>query len=282
MTTTRLIWASMGAAAMMAFAGAAQAESISPASNTNLCLDMGNKTDLQPCRGDRDQNFEFHRDGTIRVEGGCLAVYSEYQPLVVTRCGRGQEVNWSVDRNGTMVNGTGLCADVNKGKIRAGELVIAYRCNGQSNQRWSIGYGGGYDPGPSRPPSRPGNYTEGLLSPQNARGMCMDVRGGASDVIIYRCHGKSNQRFQLSDYGDRSEIRVQGNCLTAPRDTRQSLYVTRCNGSSNQLWTYANDGTLRSANGNCADVYNGDNREGTSVILFRCSGRSNQRFDILR
>lgn len=266
------------AAGAFAFAPA-NADSISPANNTGLCLDMGSKTDLQPCRRDADQDFQFDREGRLRVEGGCLAVSREYEPLFVARCGRGAENRWSYDRSGSLVNGTGLCADVNKGQVRAGELVIAYRCTGKANQRWSVG--GNSNPG--YPSDNDGGYDGGygnvLLSPQHAPGKCLDVRRGSTDLIIFGCHGRSNQQFEYVEGRRGGQLKVGGNCVTAPRNEGESLYIARCGNSSSQRWELGRDGSLQSGAGGCADVADRGTRDNTPVILYRCTGASNQRFN---
>ena len=279
----RWMTAFAAAGAIFLASPAAHADSLEPGNAGGMCLDFGaGEGRIARCNGGGYQDIQIPYGGTgqLRVGRNCVAVGNEGQPLYLAKCKNRNEQSWYLDQSGSLVNGNGLCADVEGGKRGEGTRVIGYRCNGKSNQRWATNGGGGYpQPGPG--PGNGGNYQTSLLSPQHAYGMCLDVRGGGNDLIIYGCHGKNNQRFSFTTRGE-TEIQVGGNCVTAPGSTNQSLYVARCTGSYQQRWSFASDGTIRSASGQCADVYDGRSNEGTSVILYKCSGKANQRWNATR
>lgn len=266
----------------------ARAESLEPGNARGMCLDASRgEAVIARCRGDRGQDFELPRrgSGSLRSEFGCLAAFGEGQPLVSTRCNRRNEQTWSFSRQGQLSNGLGLCADVEGGRRNEGTRVIGFRCNGKANQNWTATDGNtagpGYPGDGGYPGGGGGNYQQTMLSPQHARGMCLDNREREGDIVIFDCHGKRNQQFQFQ-YGARTELRVNGNCVTAPRSTNQQLTVNRCTGRPDQQWTIGRDGTIRNANGKCMDVYDARRDRGVAVITFNCKNAANQRWNLFQ
>jgi glucose/arabinose dehydrogenase len=113
---------------------------------------------------------------------------------------------------------------------------------------------------------------------------CLDVSGGSSaapgaPMIIYDCHGASNQAFEFTAAG---EIRVMNGtrCLDAEgQGTAPGTAVVAytCNGQNNQKWTYNNNGTITGRqSGLCLDVYKGLTAARTPVILYTCRATPNQ------
>ncbi len=117
-----------------------------------------------------------------------------------------------------------------------------------------------------------------------ASSRCLDVQGGASSapgapMIIYDCHGASNQAFEFTTAG---EIRVMNGtrCLDAYQQGTApgtAVVAYTCNGQINQKWTYNNNGTITGRqSGLCLDVYRGLTQALTPVILYTCRATSNQ------
>ena len=268
--------------ALTVLAPAASAEQLEAGNAPGMCLDVGGREAIiSRCSGDRGQEFELPRrgGGGIRSEYGCLAGFGEGQALVSTRCRNRNEQTWSFNGRGQMSNGLGLCADVEGGRRNDGTRVIAYRCNGRANQSWTASNSDGGNDGY---PGGGGNYEQSMLTPRHAPGQCLDNREREGDIVIFNCHGQRNQQFQFSA-GANSELRVNGNCVTAPRSTGQQLRVERCNGRRDQQWSFGGDGTIRSASGKCMDVFDGRRDNGVAVITFDCKNRSqNQRWDRFR
>ncbi len=278
MKSSALIAAAFAAAA---FAGMASAETIQPSGAADLCLDVGRgDASLRRCAYTESQDFRLPGRGgdVIETRNGCLVAPGENSTLTTARCtGRADQI-WYMERGGAIVNRQGLCMDVDGGKIRDGQRVIAYRCNGRGNQQWAIGGGGPGWGGGGRPGDGGGYGREVSLSPQHAPGMCMDVSGGRSQLIIFACHGKKNQRFNLPGRGS-GELRVKDGCVTGS-GRQQQLFVSRCDGSDAQQWSYSRGGELRNANGLCADVNGAERRNNTPVIAFRCTGKANQSWNV--
>lgn len=97
-------------------------------------------------------------------------------------------------------------------------------------------------------------------------GTCLDMRGGSSDLILYACHGGSNQQFQFLADGT---VRQQGRCLTAGTKAGDVLIMSSCVGDPAQRWRLHGDGSLRNGEGWCADVEEGG-ASGSSVLIWSC------------
>lgn len=282
MTSVKSLLAALAAVAgLAAFAPTASAETLEASHARGMCLDFASgRGVIARCTGDRPQDLGLPNRGAdyIRVGKYCVAAGNEGSQLYATNCKNRAEQYWTYSQNGSLVNGTGLCADVEGGGRGNGTRVIAYRCGGKSNQRFAV-WQGGYDPG------YPGGGGDGyqvqvLLSPSHAPGMCVDRDKSNNQLILWGCHGKSNQVFSLSQ-GGRTEIRVSNGCLTASPNNRSPVYAATCNGRREQTWVVMNDRTIRNdASGLCMDVDGAGQWERTPIITFKCSGKANQRFNL--
>lgn len=266
------------AAALTVFSSSASAEALESDKARGMCMDFSSGQGvISRCTGQNPQDIDIPNRGAdfLRVGRYCIAASNNGGQLYATNCRNRAEQYWTYSQNGTLVNGTGLCADVEGGSKREGARIIGYNCSGKSNQRWGV-WQGGYGPGPDYPGGG-GYQVQVLLSPDHAPGMCLDRDKSTNQIILWGCHGKSNQVFALSQNG-RTDIRVQNGCLTGGGNGAQ-VYVANCNGSSSQTWTVRSDRTIRNdSSGRCLDVDAAGRNERTPVITYKCSGKSNQRF----
>ena len=265
-------------AGLALFAPTASAEALEPGNARGMCLDFASgRGVLSRCTGDAPQDLDIPKRGAnfIRVGRYCVAAASQGAQLYATNCRNRAEQYWTYSQNGTLVNGSGLCADVEGGSRYEGARVIAYNCSGKSNQRFDV-WQGGYDPGPG---NGGGYQARVLLSPTHAPGMCLDRDKSSNQIILFGCHGKSNQVFTLSQSG-RTEIKVNNGCLTASGSNRSPVYAATCNGRREQTWVVMSNRTIRNdASGLCLDVDGAGRYDRTPVITYKCSGKSNQRFN---
>jgi hypothetical protein len=77
---------------------------------------------------------------------------------------------------------SGLCVDVNQGKVADGTSVIQWTCNGGANQLWS------YDD------------ATGLIRSMDDPHFCLDNGGTYADgagLKLWTCNGNNNQRFKV-------------------------------------------------------------------------------------
>ncbi len=280
MTPFRSVLAGLAAAAaLLAFAPAASAEALQSDKARGMCMDFqSGRGVISRCNGQAPQDIDVPPRGAdfMRVGRYCIAAGREGDQLYATNCKNRADQYWTYSQNGTLVNGTGLCADVEGGSRSEGARIIGYNCSGKSNQRWLL-WEGGYDPGPG---NGGGYQSQVLLSPLHAPGMCLDRDKSTNQLILWGCHGKSNQVFTLATSG-RTEIRVNNGCLAAASNSRSPVYVATCNGARSQTWMVMSNGTIRNdSSGLCLDVDGGGRNERTPVITFKCNGKSNQRFNL--
>ncbi len=281
MKSVKSIFVALAAlAGLAAFAPTASAESLEPGNARGMCLDFASgRGVISRCTGARSQDIDIPNRGAdfLRVGRYCIAAANQGAQLYATNCKNRADQYWTYSQNGTLVNGTGLCADVEGGGRGEGTRVIGYSCGGKSNQRFYV-WQGGYDPGPGN--GGGGYQVQVLLSPSHAPGTCLDRNRETNEITIWGCHGKSNQVFTLSQ-GGRTEIRVGNGCLTAGRGNGSSVYAAGCNGSSSQVWVALNDRSIRNdSSGLCLDVDGGRRDQGTRVIVYKCNGKANQRFNL--
>lgn len=279
MKTLKSILAALAAVAgLAAFAPTASAEALEAGNARGMCLDFASgRGVISRCTDSNAQDLRIPDRGAdfIRVGRYCIAAASEGAQLYATNCKNRSEQYWSFNQNGSLVNGSGLCADVEGASRREGTRVIGYRCSGKSNQRFAV-WQGGYDSGNGGS----GYQVQVLLSPSHAPGMCLDRDKGTNQLILFGCHGKSNQVFTLSQSG-RTEIRVNNGCLTAAANNRSPVYAATCNGRREQTWVVRNDGSIRNdASGRCMDVAGSGRQNRTPIITYKCSNKANQRFNL--
>lgn len=116
------------------------------------------------------------------------------------------------------------------------------------------------------------------IASYHALGRCLDVRASDNAVLLWNCHGGSNQafRFVSGNYGMISLGNQQ--CLTSGTSAGP-LTAQTCTNATNQRWGFqANNGTLRSENGFCVDIQGGGTANGSMILGWTCTGASNQRW----
>lgn len=104
-----------------------------------------------------------------------------------------------------------------------------------------------------------------------AVGSCMDANAANGNVILWSCHGGSNQRFAYLDDGT---LRQEGRCVGA---NGASLLLKPCDASPDTLWTFAS-GEIRNAAEQCIDIAGGDRANGTPLVAWHCHGAPQQKW----
>ena len=107
-------------------------------------------------------------------------------------------------------------------------------------------------------------------------GMCMDIREGGNDAILWACHGQRNQQFSFL-FGTSGQLQVMCRCLGAAGGEGTALAATPCRSAPAQRWTLRSDGRLQNDQGFCADV-KANGGQGAQVIAWRCHNGANQRW----
>lgn len=104
--------------------------------------------------------------------------------------------------------------------------------------------------------------------------MCVDVRGGGNDLILWNCHGRSNQQISFNGYGP---LMINGGCVTSQGEG-QPLIIQSCDPNKrSQKWAMRG-GQINNEDGWCMDVRGQADRSGSSIISWKCHGGINQKF----
>jgi hypothetical protein len=142
---------------------------------------------------------------------------------------------------------------------------------------------------------------EFIVTIESDNGFCLDVERHSQDkganIIVYRCHGKDNQKFELQSAGtDRdgdwfsAESVDSGQCLDIKGNSKArgtELIQWPCKDTGNQRFDFRpasrwrNTGEIRVKHSNlCLDA--GADKSGTKVTQATCTGSAQQQWTIKR
>jgi hypothetical protein len=114
-------------------ASCAHAEHFTSAHASGMCLGKnGGIAVLASCGSSPD--IQFGGYGEVKADGRCLSAQGEGRPLAWASCNNSTAQKWAL--SGRLNNEQGWCADIKGEAKSAGTEIIAYKCNGQSNQSW--------------------------------------------------------------------------------------------------------------------------------------------------
>lgn len=121
----------------------------------------------------------------------------------------------------------------------------------------------------------------------NNSGKCLDVYGAGQSagtpVIIYSCHGGTNQQFIAPAVGS-GELRVYGTMCLGPASGQSgngtAVVIAPCDGTPAQRWTRTAASEFRAVDGRCLDVFGRRTDNLTTVWLWDCLGAPNQQWTI--
>jgi Ricin-type beta-trefoil lectin domain len=184
------LWVDQGCAGRFKLSGEFSNDNGRSASNTGVAIAavaaiaglalLASHKDRDRDREQEDSGWESH-GRQLRSGGGlCLDIRGQVRegaPAIVFNCNKGANQRFAWGRDGELRVG-GLCLDVENANRNNGAGLIAYRCNGDANQRWE---------------SR-GNQIRSRMN-----GKCLDVRDGrlrsGQAVQLWDCTGRENQRW---------------------------------------------------------------------------------------
>ncbi len=119
--------------------------------NPAKCVDLnngaavpGNKVQMLDCNGfAAAQSWTINGDGTITIDGGCLASvknnFFNGTPIQWSPCDGGKNQQWQAV-NGQLINSaTGKCLDDPSGNTNNGTLLVQWECHSDGvNQQWRL------------------------------------------------------------------------------------------------------------------------------------------------
>ncbi len=120
---------------------------------------------------------------TGRNSGLCLSVTGDSPALKTTAdvstCDGDSSENWTVNSNGTIVNGSGLCLSVTGASTAPKATADVYTCNGSVSENWTVS-------------------SSGTIVGNNS-GLCLSVTGGSTTpgatADIFTCNGSASESW---------------------------------------------------------------------------------------
>ncbi len=204
---------------------------------TPLCLDdtadsstAGSAVKVNPCANDAEQNFYIESNGTIELNGLCLAPSSgtaSGTPVVLSTCSGTSAQQWTQGTGNTLVNtGAGLClTDPSKGT--AGSQLEIVTCAATSNQVWPL-------PAAQGPPAPPavGQIWPTEQIEANSEVPCLNDAHSSvatgNPVEFATCAGYTSQSWTVDQTGTHLDHQVRQELL--PRQLEQRPHRPRPGG----------------------------------------------------
>jgi GH25 family lysozyme M1 (1,4-beta-N-acetylmuramidase) len=236
--------------------------------NGGKCLDdpsgrtaSGTRLQVWRCLGDAYQRWTVVQDGTLRINGACLAEAGtgNGSAVVLNVCDRTSGQRWQVGTSGQLVNtASGRCLDDTGWGTANGTLVQMWACTGGADQHW---------------------IPAAAAAMSGIPGKCLDDPGfstaNGTRLDIWACSGGGNQRVTVEPDGS---IHLSGKCLDvagAGTASGTPLDLYTCVGSANQHWKIVPMGPLGSqvvnpASGKCLADAGGATANGSRLTIQAC------------
>lgn len=116
------------------------------------------------------------------------------------------------------------------------------------------------------------------IASYHSAGRCLDMRASDKQVLLWSCHGGSNQAFRFVS-GSYGMISLgDQRCLTSGLTSGSPITVQTCTNAANQKWGYQSNGTLRNESGFCLDIEGGSGSDGARILGYSCHGGGNQQW----
>nr|1HWM_B Chain B, EBULIN [Sambucus ebulus]1HWN_B Chain B, Ebulin [Sambucus ebulus]1HWO_B Chain B, EBULIN [Sambucus ebulus]1HWP_B Chain B, EBULIN [Sambucus ebulus] len=239
-----------------------------------LCVDVRNGYDtdgtpiqLWPCGTQRNQQWTFYNDKTIRSMGKCMTAngLNSGSYIMITDCSTAAEdaTKWEVLIDGSIINpSSGLVMTAPSGASRT-TLLLENNIHAAS-QGWTV--------------SNDVQPIATLIVGYNE--MCLQANGENNNVWMEDCDVTSVQQ-QWALFDDRT-IRVnnsRGLCVTSNGYVSKDLIVIRkCQGLATQRWFFNSDGSVVNLKSTrVMDVKESDVSL-QEVIIFPATGNPNQQW----
>lgn len=177
---------------------------------------------------------------------------------VIYDCNASASQDWAYE-SGALVGKDGKCLDANGGSSADGTALIMWTCTGGANQKWTL---------------NPNGSITGVA------GKCVDVNAAGTangtKVQLWTCNGAAAQKWAVALVNPAS-----GRCLDAAATNGARVQISDCNRSAGQRWTLNGaNGSIVGNAGRCLDASGGSSADGTAVIVWTCSGNTNQKWTL--
>jgi hypothetical protein len=273
---------------------------ISPKSDPNLCLDLGeghgqNRLQIWQCNGHENQLWYFDSgsyalrwagDGSKCVDAG--GGLSAGTVLYLWSCNGAKQQKWGYDQKALTIylmeseTDATLCMDLAGASKNLGTAVQLWNCNDLWEQQWDLQFG----------------ITIRSLANTN---FCLDLQGGKTDngtpVQLWTCNGLLNQKWFFDDWAIRPASDNK-KCIDAGAAMKPGtgFILWDCNGSPQQNFGYdgnartiflarsalsVEEGVEHPEATKCLDVSGGKLAEGPNVDTWTCNSCWNQQWQVI-
>ncbi|WP_063757053.1 glycosyl hydrolase family 95 catalytic domain-containing protein [Lentzea aerocolonigenes] len=193
----------------------------------------------------------------VRNAGRCLdpvgGSSADGTHVVVSDCTSAASQDWRyAEATNALVGKDGKCLDASGGSSADGTSVIVWPCSGSANQKWSLQANG---------------------SITGIGGKCLDV---ATEVRLWTCTDSATQKWSTALVNPAAR-----RCLDAAATSGSQVRIADCDRGTAQRWTLNGaNGSITGNGGLCLDASGGSSADGTSVIVWSCSGSPNQKWSL--
>jgi hypothetical protein len=255
----------------------------------DMCIDEsgdstspGAAVQFATCNNSPEQNWTLAANGTIQINGLCLATQNggtaSGTTLVAATCSGDATQQWAQGPGNSVTNAgaPGMCLDDPGSSTTSGTSLDIATCSSGSNQVWPL-------PAAQAPPAGPpsGPVFSPLIASDNE--LCMDDSNNSTTsgakVDIWTCSGAAAQNWTIEANGT---IQDHGLCLdTQGGVTASGTLVTldTCTGGTSQVWTRGSSFSLINKAANlCLADPNSSKTKGTQLIISGCTAGSNEQW----
>nr|BAD93343.1 lectin [Sambucus racemosa subsp. sieboldiana] len=239
-----------------------------------LCVDVRNgySTDgtpiqLWPCGRQRNQQWTFYEDGTIRSMGKCMTAngLNSGSDIMIFNCSTAVEgaIKWGVTIDGRIINlSSGLVVTAPSGASRT--ILLLENNIYAASQGWTVS----------------NDVKPIVASIVGYKEMCLQANGENNGVWMEDCEVTSLQQ-QWALFGDRT-IRVnssRGLCVTSNGYNSKDLIITlKCQGLPSQRWFFNSNGAIVTPNSTLVMDVRASNVSLREIIIYPATGNPNQQW----
>nr|BAD93340.1 lectin [Sambucus racemosa subsp. sieboldiana] len=239
-----------------------------------LCVDVRNgySTDgtpiqLWPCGRQRNQQWTFYEDGTIRSMGKCMTAngLNSGSNIMIFNCSTAVEnaIKWEVTIDGSIINlSSGLVMTAPSAASRT--ILLLENNIYAASQGWTVS----------------NDVKPIVASIVGYKEMCLQANGENNGVWMEDCEVTSLQQ-QWALFGDRT-IRVnssRGLCVTSNGYNSKDLIITlKCQGLPSQRWFFNSNGAIVNPNSTLVMDVRASNVSLREIIISPATGNPNQQW----
>lgn len=241
--------------------------------DTDASTTNGTQMQLYTCNAAMNQEWRLPQDAsgyvTDGVRGKCIDDANDASTagnkVQVWSCNGDAAQTWTV--NGWAIGTNGLCLQPSGAGTAQSTVLVIETCASTTAQQWAVG-------------------PDGWVWNANAAMCASDPNAATTNgtqLIIEGCASPLNAQQTwrvpqpLSPAGALTSG-VSGECADNNGGSKGVIYS--CNGTSAEIWTVDDDGTIRTHDGLCVTLTGGSTSSGTLVALGSCTGALSQEWAV--